>query len=144
MIRFTKNAGNIFQGLAISAFFAATFVALPATAGQLLDLSTTDYIKFDQFAIGRPKTEAAGQDFLMPNFTSATEKKSNKLDFTSLDSFFVSITEQDRSEPLSMRYEYLGNMDYAGHDQPELSRSNLLNSPFANLVARTLTGPFSR
>ena len=144
MIRFTKNASYILQGLAISAFFAATFVALPATAGQLLDLSTTDHIEFDQFAVDRPKMVAADQDFLMHKFTAATEKKSSKLDFTSLDRFIVSITELDQSEPLSMRYEYLGNMDYAGHDQPELSRSNLLNSPFANFLARKLTGPFSR
>ncbi len=143
MIRFTKNASYILQGLAISAFFVATFTALSATAGPLLDLSRTDHIEFDQFAIDRPRTVAADQDFLMPKFTAAPEKKSNKLDFTSLDRFFVSVTEQDRSEPLSAWYNLTESMDYAGHDQPQLSRSNLLNSPFANLVARKLTGPFS-
>ncbi len=142
-ITFTKKTGNILQGLAISAFFAATFVALPAMAGPLLDLSTTDHIKFDQFAIDLPKTGAADQDFLMPKFTAAPKKKSNKLEFTSLGRFILSVTEQDRSEPLSALYKYPEGMDYAGHDQPELSRSNLLNSPFANFVARKLTGPFS-
>jgi len=32
---FTKKTGNILQGLAMFASFAATFVALPATAGPL-------------------------------------------------------------------------------------------------------------
>ncbi|MCH7806934.1 MAG: hypothetical protein IH995_07310 [Proteobacteria bacterium] len=143
MIRFTKNASYILQGLANSVFAAAIFVALPATAGPLLDLSGTDQIKFDQFALDLPKTGAANQDFLIPNFTAAPEK-SNKLEFTSLNRFILSVTEQDRSEPLSVRYNVTESIDFAGRDQPELSHSNLLNSPFANFLARKLTGPFSR
>ena len=177
-ITFTKNAGYILKGLTLSAFFAATLMALPATADPLPNLSIIASANFNQLAIGRPragtveldflkpnfiasikiksnKTEfnqlaihhpkpsATERDFFMPKFTAAKEKQSNKLDFTSLDRFFVSLTEQERTEPLSARYNLTETMNYAGHFQPELSRSNLLNSPFANLIVKKLTKPFS-
>lgn len=95
-------------------------------------------------AINRPKTGATEQDSFLPTFTMAIEKRFNKLEFTSLDRFFISLTEQDRSEHLPARNQFSMSADYAGHDQPELSRSNLLNSPFANLVVKKLTGQFSQ
>lgn len=178
MIRFTKYSKNILKGLAVSAFFAATFVTFPATAYPLLNLSNIAHTEFNRVAfdlpkkesfeldffkpkiiagiekksnktefyqllIHNPKTDAAERVSFAPNFTPAIKKTTSKLEFSSLNRFILSVTEQDRSEPQSFWYKNYEKMDFAGHDQPELLRSNLLNSPFANFLARKLTGPFN-
>ena len=104
--------------------------------------NTSNQTDFTQLGAQRPVTVVTKPDFFTPKISAATEKKENKLDFTSLDGFFISLTEQSRDEPLSARSLYSRSTDYAGRDQPEMSRSNLLNSPFAHLVVKKLTGPF--
>lgn len=176
-ITLKKNNSIILLGFALSVFFAATLLVLPAMADPVLNLSNLTAAKFNQVALDHSstgtleldflkpnfiaalknksnkteintlainllKTGATEQDSFLPTFTAATEKKTNKLEFTSLDRFFISLTEQDRDEHLSARHQFSGSTDYAGRDQPEMSRSNLLNSPFANLVVKKLTGPF--
>lgn len=104
--------------------------------------NTSNQTDFTQLAAQRPVTVVTKPDFFTLKISAATEKKENNLDFTSLEGFFISLTEQSRDEHLSARSLYSRSTDYAGRDQPEMSRSNLLNSPFANLVVKKLTGPF--
>lgn len=176
-ITLTKNNRIILHGFALSVFFAASLLVLPAMAEPVLNLSNLTAAKFNQVALDHPSAGTLELDFLKPNFiaalkntsnqtdfsklaaqrpvtvvtkpdfftpkiSAATEKKVYNLNFTSLDGFLISLTEQNRDEHLSARFLYSRSTDYAGRDQPEMSRSNLLNSPFANLVVKKLTGPF--
>ena len=178
-ITLKKNNSIILLGFALSAFFAATLQALPATADPVLNLSnsaaaefnqvaldqsststfeldfskpefiaalknTSNQTDFTQLAAQRPVTVVTKPDFFTPKISAASEKRFNKLEFTSLDGFLISLTEQDRDEHLPARNQFSISTDYAGRDQPELSRSNLLNSPFANLVVKKLTRQFSQ
>ena len=73
-------------------------------------------------------------------FVPERDRTTDKLDFTSLNGFFLSLTEQDRDPLAPGTLPGPAFTDDRKADQPELSRSNVINSPFANFLARKLTG----
>ena len=87
-----------------------------------------------------PEGEKVPVFMLKPMFITKKGQATNNITFTSVDQFIVSLTEQDRANS-SKTFEI--NPAFQNTQQgalPTTSRSNLLNSRFANLLAKKLTG----
>ena len=145
----TNANKKVFKKLAWLVTLAAMFAAAPAMAdsgaesGSRQALFLTD-AAFDKSldAANQSKDfnfEAPGMVKLAKTPSFGLESTVNKLDFTSLDGFFLSVTRQDypenafRSDP-AQDNEMLMNQDY-----PSVTSANLLNSSFAKMVAIKLT-----
>ncbi|MEE8294235.1 MAG: hypothetical protein V3R64_00845 [Sphingomonadales bacterium] len=87
-----------------------------------------------------PESGKAPVFMLKPMFITKQGQATNNITFNSVDQFIVSLTEQDRA---NSSQTFANNPAFLNTQQgalPTTSRSNLLNSRFANLLAKKLTG----
>ena len=108
------------------------------------DYTPTFEIQSNQVNLGEfafsPEGVKSPAFMLKPVFITKKGQATSNITFTSLDHFLVSLTEQDRANN-SQTFSY--NPAFLNTQQgvlPTTSRSNLLNSRFANLLAKKLTG----
>ena len=120
------------------------FAAAPAIAGSGQVLFLTDagldnsIDEVDQAKAKDVNIEAPGMVKLTKTPSFKLESTVNKLDFTSLDGFLLSVTQQDNPENAFRFDPVQDNEMLMNQDYPSVTSANLLNSPFAKLVALKL------
>lgn len=105
-------------------------------------LASSSELNLDQAGKGALSPESTSFEAFMlkPQFTTASRQDTSPVSFSSLDGFIVSVTEQDRASYVTT-FDVDGGYSATRHGALTATDStNLLNSRFANLVARKLTG----